>query len=362
MQRVSVFTKIDHYRRKFRGELMPMLRPFIKDRERYTDEDRARDYGTWVSKVEITEEALGADLAVLPMSWNYYRVHKRERLAVEFVSEARRAGLQVLSWTSGDFGVTPLDRDVYVLRSSGYRSKRLPRQFALPVFVKDPLVTYFNQSEPILYPKTDVPVVGFCGLAHAPLYKIAYDIARTAVRNVRFHTGLSPFEPQELYPATWRRARALSLIRNNSMISDNFVVRTAYRAGARMPEDIRRTKIEYFRNIKESGYIICVRGNGNFSARLYETMAMGRIPVIIDTDCIYPYDELIDWKGLCVWVDARRMDALPKKLLKFHASLDDNTFVELQRKIRREWVERLSMGGYFATLFENVNQGLPLRL
>jgi hypothetical protein len=341
---------------------MPMLRPFIKDRTDYGELERVREFGAWVKKVTITDSALRSDLAVLPMSWNYYRVNKRERLAVEFVSEARRAGLPILTWTSGDFGVAPLDKDVYVLRCSGYLSKKLPKHFALPVFVKDPLQTYFSQSEPILYPKTETPVVGFCGLAHAAPYRVVYEMVRTAARNIKFHVGLSPYEPQRLYPATLTRARALSLIRDRPEISDNFVVRKAYRAGARTPQDIQRTKMEYFKNMADSGYIVCVRGRGNFSARLYETLAMGRIPIIVDTDCLYPYSELIEWKNLGVWVEAKKLHTLPDKILEFHARSTDEAFTDLQRQARQVWLEKLSLSGYFGTLVGMIGEGRTLRL
>ena len=37
-------------------------------------------------------------------------------------------------------------------------------------------------------------------------------------------------------------------------------------------------------------YGLCVRGFGNFSFRLGETLMMGRIPILIDTECILPFD------------------------------------------------------------------------
>ena len=32
-----------------------------------------------------------------------------------------------------------------------------------------------------------------------------------------------------------------------------------------------------------SPYILCVRGAGNYSARFYEALALGRIPVLVNT-------------------------------------------------------------------------------
>lgn len=356
------FTKPDHYTRKFRSELMPILRPFIKDQPGYTDVDRIRDYGYWVHCIKLSDSAVGSDLAVLPMSWNFYRRTGDTIKALRFIEEARRKGLTVLTWCSGDFGVTPLDKDVHILRSSGYLKNRLPNQFALPVFIRDPLTANFDLTEPILRAKTASPVVGFCGLAYAPLYKSAYDALRTAVRNIKYYAGVSPNEPQDLYPAARLRMRVLSLVGSDQRITSNFIIRRAYRAGARTPDDRERTTREYYQNMIDSDYVICIRGRGNFSSRLYETMAMGRIPIIVDTDCVFPYDDLIDWKSLTVWIDYRELHTLPAKLMEFHAGLSEDAFTSLQQQIRRIWVERLSMHGYFATLIEKVQIGMPLTL
>lgn len=96
-----------------------------------------------------------------------------------------------------------------------------------------------------------------------------------------------------------------------------------------------------------SDYIVCLRGTGNFSARLYETLAMGRIPIFIDTDCILPYDRSINWKDYCVWVDANELSSLPEKVLEFHGNLSEADFLEHQKCCRALWEERLSFSGFF---------------
>jgi hypothetical protein len=43
-------------------------------------------------------------------------------------------------------------------------------------------------------------------------------------------------------------------------------------------------------------FVLCVRGDGNFSYRLYETLSAGRIPIIINTDLKLPLENLLNWK------------------------------------------------------------------
>jgi hypothetical protein len=98
----------------------------------------------------------------------------------------------------------------------------------------------------------------------------------------------------------------------------------------------------------ESDYVLCARGNGNFSYRLYETLCMGRIPVFIDTDCVLPLDFDIDWRDYCVWVDEAEIEQIGDQVLEFHESLDESEFEERQRACRRLWETHISPQGFFA--------------
>jgi len=103
-------------------------------------------------------------------------------------------------------------------------------------------------------------------------------------------------------------------------------------------------------NIVASDYVLCVRGSGNFSYRLYETLSCGRIPVFVDTDCVLPLEDEIDWRALCVWVDAGRVDTIADSVRSFHERLSPEAFVELQRRARATWQELLSPLGFVRAL------------
>ena len=102
--------------------------------------------------------------------------------------------------------------------------------------------------------------------------------------------------------------------------------------------------------MKDSDYIICVRGGGNFSARFYETLAMGRIPIFINTDCILPFDNLIDWKRYCVWVEKKELRNIGEKITTFHQSLSNEEFQKLQAECRIIWEQYLSREGEMSKL------------
>ena len=51
-------------------------------------------------------------------------------------------------------------------------------------------------------------------------------------------------------------------------------------------------------NILNSDLALCPSGNGKFSYRLYESLALGVIPVVFD-DCLYPFQTIDGWEN-CV--------------------------------------------------------------
>ena len=79
-----------------------------------------------------------------------------------------------------------------------------------------------------------------------------------------------------------------------SDIPTNFIIRKGFWASG---VDRQIARKEYFDNISQNIFNFCYRGAGNFSYRFYETLMMGKIPVLVDTDCVFP----IEIKGLCVY-------------------------------------------------------------
>jgi len=56
-----------------------------------------------------------------------------------------------------------------------------------------------------------------------------------------------------------------------------------------------RTLIEnrFVENMSQSDYILCVRGVGNYSARFYMALNAGRIPLVVDTEKTFPFEDKI---------------------------------------------------------------------
>ena len=104
---------------------------------------------------------------------------------------------------------------------------------------------------------------------------------------------------------------------------------------------------ELLDNLLGSDYVLCARGEGNFSYQLYETLCSGRIPVFVNSNCVLPFQNQLDWKSFCVWVEAEDVTKVASKVAEFHAALTPEAFIELQKRCRNVWEEWLSPHGYF---------------
>jgi Exostosin family len=282
-----------------------------------------------------------ADIAVVPADWSSYPGDKRARGRVrELVARATHAGKEPVVFFANDSTEPVPLPGATVLRTSVLRSARRPSEFAHPAWSEDFVERYLGGVLPVRE-RGERPVVGFCGLVASSRLRLP---VRLALRR------------QERL-----RRDALDALERAPGVETNFVRRDHFLGGARRGgaldlELLVSARREYVQNMVESDYVVCVRGAGNFSYRLYETLSCGRIPVFVDTDCVLPFDFAVDWRDHCVWVDESEIDSIAEIVAGFHERLGDAEFAELQRRCRRLWEDYLSPFGFFANLHRHFGQ------
>lgn len=106
----------------------------------------------------------------------------------------------------------------------------------------------------------------------------------------------------------------------------------------------------FWSNIFNSDYTLCIRGGGNFSYRFYEVLAAGRIPLFVNTRCVLPFDNEIDWRRHCVWVEEQEMDRIGEIVREFHSRISREEFHALQMANRRLWETRLEPLSFYVRL------------
>ena len=335
-----------HYH-KFRPLVFPLLRPFLKD-DSFDDAQRVEVYGVSEKDFEFTDSIVDADLVILTMAWNYYVKNGNIKLAIDFIQECATLDKKVLAVNAEDFGMRiPYFENLIILRYGGYKSKFSKNEYVFPPFIKDPLLTYFDRKTVIERPFSHKAKIGFCGLANSSLINASKEISKTSLRNLRFYLGISNQEPQELLSTSLLRASILNDLEKSSKIDTNFIIRKKYRAGITANQSEHKTTFEFYDNLRDSDYVVCVRGAGNFSIRFYEALAMGRIPVFINTNCALPFDDKLDWKKHVVWVEYKERHKVVEKVLEFHRGLSERDFIDLQLANRKLWEEYLTLRGYF---------------
>jgi hypothetical protein len=112
-------------------------------------------------------------------------------------------------------------------------------------------------------------------------------------------------------------------------------------------EERRRMRREYVDSVFETDYSLCVRGAGNWSYRFFETLAAGRIPVLIDTDSVLPGEGSIPWERHLCRIPLASVPRAAELVADFHASLGPERFLQMQSDNRALWVERLAPAPFF---------------
>jgi hypothetical protein len=163
-----------------------------------------------------------------------------------------------------------IPNNVLLFRTSLYKTKKRYNEFLLPYIWECFLDKQFNNTNIYINSNistsndtniNELPIVGFCG------------------RVDKYREGL------------------INALQNDKYIKKNFILKKDFWGG-----DPHNSNLidNFIKNIQESHFTICNRGNGNYSMRFYQTLSLGRIPVLIDTDLIFPFEDKIDWNEIII--------------------------------------------------------------
>jgi hypothetical protein len=226
-----------------------------------------------------------------------------------------------------------------VYRESLEASRKTPSERAMPAMCDDLLR---DVPGDVVRPKQATPSVGFCGFVGSPVKRLYYTVTgrRRKVRGLNL------------------RHRALRHLSADRGVSRQFISRTSFFGGAfsRFHRNVDRAaevRREYLQNVLGTDYTLCLRGAGNFSFRFYEVLSAGRIPLFINTDCVLPFADRIDWRRHCVWVEEDQTGRAGETLRGFHDGISPEQFEETQRANRTLWRDWLSPRGFYLQILRD---------
>jgi hypothetical protein len=299
-----------------------------------------------------------ADFAILPFDWLYVRGStwkpqinlEAMRLGMEFAQIVKQANKPLIVFFTNDSSHEKIPiKDAFVFRQSLLASRRQNRDFAMNAAYED-LVKCYLENQFLIRQKKDKPVIGFTGFAN----KLSWNnkFKELIYQIVMLPKGGAQYLP---YRGHHIRKEALNYLSKSQNIETNFVIRDnmVFFNEAIDIERKLQLRIEYVNSMVNSDYILCCRGRGNFSFRLFEALCCGRIPIFIDTNCVLPFDFAIDWKKYCVWVDSKELPQIAEKVINFHNNLSPQEFIDLQYECRRLWKEMLSNEGFFTNFWRH---------
>jgi hypothetical protein len=302
--------------------------------------------------LEAADGLADADVAALPGLWSAYAGGLRAQ-AVARLDEAHAAGRRVVVWVDGDHEID-LDHPAALLFEQGPTRGR-PRTHAWPVLIHDHLAKrYEDRVDPVA--RGERPTVGFCGQSSATAAGRARLLAGKARMRLAHALGRSDRLASPWASHLRLRSRALAALAADPRVATDYVLRDRYRAGVRdvtqRMDRAHPTATDFFGNIRGNAYTLCVRGGGNFSTRLYETLCLGRIPVLVDSGAALPWEGRVPWDELVVVVPEAALDELADRVVAHHAERDEEAFAAAQVACRELWRERLSVPGFFGHVVE----------
>lgn len=275
-------------------ELLFVYPSLSKPAKNYINNNKFWESGIFNNlEIEYADEK-NCDYFAMPFKF----ISSLETRFLEVLDLARKSGKKLICLNNDDFGGDyNVPEDVILFRTSFYASERKKNEFAFPVFIPDIAIQHHSSASNAS--------VGFCGDSNRPIRKEALAV---------LEKSSIPINHEEVF----------SFFQNPSV-------------------DKKKGRERFLNNLQTNAFILCPRGCGNFSYRFYETMCYGRIPIFINTDCVLPFENLIDYKKEIVFVDEKELNYLPDKIKEY---CENNDLIESQKRCRQIWENYLSPEGF----------------
>lgn len=244
--------------------------------------------------------------------------------------------------------VTKIDiSNAVIFRTSLLKSTKNTTEFSMPAYTKDLRKLKETSGHNDLWlQKTAVPTVGFRGQSAPVKLPAKLAIKRSMNTFLKIISIKKAFNLYYNFGYMARRDAIVACLNNNNIKSD--ITFTTIEQSW----DPINGKTPFVNNIFQNQYNLCASGHGNYSFRLYEVMSAGRIPIFINTDCVLPFEEFIDWKRHVVWIEEKDASKADQYILDFHSSIHHDDFLQLQKDNRELWEKYLCKEGFYKSIYK----------
>lgn len=296
------------------------------------------------SGYELVDDPAQADFIIVP--------HSARHLTAEFMSlvqDARQIALthakQCIVFLSGDLAYNLHIPGVVVFKASLYLHDKLPEEVTSVPFVRD-----LSLEVPLSWrSKSAQPSVSFCGFAGFPHIKTRLkfevvnrwlDVISTVLQRPYLHARKR---------GIYFRREALNILKKDPRIETRFIIRTAFFHQEK--QDPKRMRQEYLDNMQNADFVLCPKGDGNYSIRFFEVLSLGRIPILIDTDMALPLEKELDYSKFILRIPHTELHTLPDRVVALYNSLSDEEFKAMQQAARDAYVQYLRQDRFYSRAF-----------
>ena len=342
------------------GNAVQMLIPFLGDSVKESElklieNGRFDDYINYGKDFLILTGIEECDACLLPIYYDLSATREAfERRISDFIHKANHYNKMILIFAGHDIANISINvKNSIVFNSAISKSRQAHNEQSWPHFFEDFLSKY-NSGVLRLRAKSAIPIVGFCGYAPPLNIEFGKEKVISALKLAANYGGILQHYPEKASHSY--RARAIIGLQKSNKVIQNFRLKSSFAFGpsglntGRTTESNTDFRKNFVDNILDSDYTLCVRGIGNNSIRFFETLCCGRIPIFVNTDSTLPYDTIIEWKKLCIWVEEKDIDRIGEIVAKFHQATTEEEFINLQKKAREVWQEYLSPVGFYKNL------------
>lgn len=289
--------------------------------------------------VEVVPEPGRAAVILVPH--NFGSIRREHAYLAELAELARTHDKRLVVFWHGDRDEPVELPGAVVFRTSLRRGDTRPGERAMPAYTEDLL----GDDPLVIRPKGVRPVVGFCGWAeHSGLASRAATLLRDLP--ARIAALRDPAALERRRGVTIRR-EVLRVLEHADGIETRFIRRRFY-AGRRdtIAMDPDQARREYRANLLSSDLALAIRGDGNFSYRFYEALSVGRVPLLVDTSCVLPREEELDYGAFTLRVPLQDLPRLPERVCSFWRSKTSDELAEMQRGARAAYTSALSVPAF----------------
>gem|GEM_PF-341642 len=297
--------------------------------------------------VEIVADPAQADVHLLPH--NYPLVAGNAEYLRRFQETALRHKKKIVVFWHGDgTGPVALENSI-VFRTSQYDSKLRENEHIMPAYAED-----LKGKGLFVRDKTDAPpVIGFCGWAQYKNTKNAIGSFVQALPHEAY-AALTGFpQGRSFIKGLWLRRKALKSLSQSKSIRTNFLLRSSHSAHAKTirldPVQARR---EYIDNMLASDFVLCIRGDGNYSLRFYEALSLGRVPILLNTDVRLPLADVVGYSSFVLSIHIADLPRIDEIVADFWSQQTEQSWFIMQIQARNAFEKYLSIVPYFRFIIE----------